>query len=400
MLYRPEAFERLTDEAWDEGRVRDGIRSLVRGCEQAYDETDLWPVADDWDSYQARTPLTTLYAGASGVAWGLDQLRRRDHAETRLDLAGVARRSLELWRGLPDFPPRPEPPVHTDASLYFGETGVLVVAWRLGASAELADDLYERVRENADNETNELMHGAPGTMLAARALHVWTGEQRWADAWREAADVLWQRRDADGLWTYPPYGRGLGPSHGVVTNTNVLLQGGELLEPGRRDELTRDTAAVLARTAVVEDGRANWPIAAEDEGIVGFDGEIRLQWCHGGAGIVAGAAGYLDEELLLAAAELVWEAGPPAMTKGPGICHGTAGNGYAFLKVFEWTGDELWLERARRFAVHALGQVERWREERGRYRFSLWSGDVGAALFAADCLDARLIVPIVDGIEA
>src|SRR5262249_49371229 len=99
-------------------------------------------------------------------------------------------------------------------------------------------------------------------------------------------------------------------------------------------------------------------------------------------------------------AGLVWDAGPPGMQKGPGICHGTAGNGYAFLKVFERTGDELWLERARRYAVHALGQVERWREERGRYRFSLWSGDVGTALFAADCLDAGPIVPIVDGIEA
>ena len=47
------------------------------------------------------------------------------------------------------------------------------------------------------------------------------------------------------------------------------------------------------------------------------------------------------------------------MGKGSGICHGTAGNGHAFLKVFERTGDELWLDRARRFAVHAVEQVER-----------------------------------------
>ena len=48
--------------------------------------------------------------------------------------------------------------------------------------------------------------------------------------------------------------------------------------------------------------------------------------------------------------------------------------------------------------VHSLGQVERWRERRGRYRYGLWSGDIGAALFAADCLDARPRVPIVDGL--
>ncbi|MGI8887009.1 MAG: lanthionine synthetase LanC family protein, partial [Gaiellaceae bacterium] len=83
-------------------------------------------------------------------------------------------------------------------------------------------------------------------------------------------------------------------------------------------------------------------------------------------------------------------------TKGPGICHGTAGNGYALLRTFGRTGDELWLQRARRFAVHALGQVERWRAERGRGRHSLWAGDLGVALFAADCLKARAEVPIVD----
>ncbi len=48
------------------------------------------------------------------------------------------------------------------------------------------------------------------------------------------------------------------------------------------------------------------------------------------------AATYLDEELMLAGAELTWQAGPPhGHEKGPGICHGTAGNGYAFLKAFD-----------------------------------------------------------------
>src|SRR5437588_452003 len=80
-----------------------------------------------------------------------------------------------------------------------------------------------------------------------------------------------------------------------------------------------------------------------------------------------------------------WRAGP--LTKGPGLCHGTAGNGYAFLRTYAVTGDELWLERARRFAVHALEQVERTREESGRGRYTLYTGDVGAALFAESCLD-------------
>jgi hypothetical protein len=168
-----------------------------------------------------------------------------------------------------------------------------------------------------------------------------------------------------------------------------------VLGADRRDVLRRDTAEVLGRTAVVEDGCANWPMAEGDD-LVADDREIRLQWCYGAPGVVISSADYLDEELLVAGAALVWRAGPPGMQKGPCICHGTAGNGYAFLKVFERTGDEVWLDRARRFAVHAVEQVRRGRAERGRGRYSLWTGDVGVALYAADCLEARSAYPVVD----
>jgi Lanthionine synthetase C-like protein len=395
MLFRPEAFEPLTGKSWSVPRVRAAIESIVGDADAAYDPVDLWPpVQPDSDG----PPRTTLYAG--GVVWGLESLQARSHVASRLDLSAAARRAVERWRECPDFPPRPQPPVHTHASLFFGETGPLVVAWRLDPSDELADALHRRVRENVDNETNELMHGAPGTMLAAAAMHLWTGDERWAEVWRSSAEVLLARRDADGLWMYPPYGRGLGASHGVGTNTNVLILGGPLLAAERRSKLERGTAAVLRRTAIVEDGLANWPIAAEDSGIVGFDGQIRVQWCHGAPGVVSSAAPYLDEELLISGAELVWTAGPPSIVKGPGICHGTAGSGYAFLRVFERTADERWLDRARSFAMHAFDQVERVRRERGRGRYSLWTGDIGAALFAADCLDGRTTVPIVDGLDA
>jgi hypothetical protein len=46
--------------------------------------------------------------------------------------------------------------------------------------------------------------------------------------------------------------------------------------------------------------------------------------------------------------------------------------------------------------VHGLSQVERCHDIRGRGRYSLWTGDLGAALFAAACLEARAEVPIVD----
>ena len=97
--------------------------------------------------------------------------------------------------------------------------------------------------------------------------------------------------------------------------------------------------------------------------------------------------------LMLAGGELTWHAGP--LAKGANLCHGTAGNGYAFLTLFELTGDELWLERARAFAMHAIGQVQRDRDRHGRGRYSLWTGDPGTAVYLADCLagGGRLPLP-------
>jgi hypothetical protein len=61
------------------------------------------------------------------------------------------------------------------------------------------------------------------------------------------------------------------------------------------------------------------------------------------------------------------------------------------LKAFARTGDELWLERARRFAMHALEQVERMPR-----RYSLFTGGIGVALYTADCIDAHTQYPITD----
>jgi hypothetical protein len=98
--------------------------------------------------------------------------------------------------------------------------------------------------------------------------------------------------------------------------------------------------------------------------------------------------------MLLAGGELTWRAGPHG--KGAQLCHGTAGNGYAFLKLFARTGDELWLDRARRFAMHAAGQVEQARAEHGRGRHTLFSGDPGTAVYLLDCIEAESAFPAVD----
>jgi hypothetical protein len=398
VLYRSEAFEPLTETAWSPALARDRIAEMVADTDEALRGPRLFWRADTWDSWHATSPMKSLYVGSAGVIWALDALRRRGYAETSLDLAALAARNLELFRERPDHMKGMKLPSAPDSALLTGETGIALVAWRLAPADDLADRLLELVRANLANEAEELMWGSPGTLLAAKAMLDWTGDGHWREAWNESAEALLARRDAGGLWTQRLYGQelqSLTPPHGVVGNVGALLQ---LLDDARAEQLRRATAAILRETAVVEDGLANWP-PRRRPGLPGPDGQIRLQWCAGAPGMMISAGPYMDEDLVLAGAELTWRAGPHGLDKGAGICHGTAGNGYALLAAFARTGDDIWLERARRFAMHALEQVERGRSERGRGRYSLFTGDIGAALFAADCIESRSSYPVVGTLD-
>ena len=231
-------------------------------------------------------------------------------------------------------------------------------------------------------------------MLAAAELHRRTGENRWLELWQESAAWLEGERDPEsGIWTQRIVGREaryLGPAHGFA-GCMLALAGF-----GPSADLHEHAVAVTRRFAVEEDGLANWPPLADGD-LRPHGQAIRVQWCHGAPGMVASLAALApgDDEhdrLLRAGGELTWRAGP--LAKGPGLCHGTAGNGYAFLALFERTGDELWLERARAFAMHAAAQVARARQSSGRGRFTLWTGDPGVALYLADCLAGRGALPL------
>ena len=70
-----------------------------------------------------------------------------------------------------------------------------------------------------------------------------------------------------------------------------------------------------------------------------------------------------------------------------------------FLALLARTGDELWLRRARAFAMHALAQAQRFREAYGRGRYTLWTGDAGLAVYLWHCLDGRADLPALDTLQ-
>src|SRR5436305_4685320 len=142
VLYESAQFEPLIDEPWVPARVEDAIAAIVSDADAAFDPDALWP-AHEWDGWEEPLPLKALYVGAAGVVWALDALRRRGHAETSLDLAGAALRALDLQRAEPDVA---EGETHYQpGALLQGETGPLLVAFRLAADPALADDLHALV---------------------------------------------------------------------------------------------------------------------------------------------------------------------------------------------------------------------------------------------------------------
>lgn len=101
--------------------------------------------------------------------------------------------------------------------------------------------------------------------------------------------------------------------------------------------------------------------------------------------------------MLVKAGQAIWQAGP--LAKGPGVCHGTAGNGYAFLKLYQRTGDPGWLARARSFAMHAISQSEQAQQAHRRRRYSLWTGDPGLAVYLWHCLTGSGGLPVLDVLD-
>jgi hypothetical protein len=388
-LYDRARHEPLAEIEWSPARARDAIAAICRDAEAAFDAERLWPLhpRDDEPGTPADGILRGVYVGAAGMLHALGRLADAGLHVPVVDGAAVAGGLHEAALASPDEE-------GAGLSLLVGASGILLVAHRLAPSAATADALAEAIAANAEHPSNELLFGAPGTMLAARAMHARTGEERFAESWRDSARTLLARQAADGLWTQDLYGvreRLVGAGHGFAGDVLALHGAPEWLEdPGAVEARAVATARALA---LVDGAKASWPThaAASPTGA-----PPRVQWCHGAPGVVTSLTAVAPRDdahgaLMAAGGALVWQAGPVA--RSAGLCHGTGGNGFAFLALLERTGDERWLERARAFAMHALDQVARLRAAEGRGRYSLFTGDIGAALLAAACLQGDAAFP-------
>jgi hypothetical protein len=398
-MYDPARHEPLRPLSWDESQVRATIERIVADTDSRFTEERYWPLhpLDQEDGDDPTSVETPLYHGACGVFWALHYLQAIGAAPLSRSFAGELEGLLarnRAWLGKSAERER--------ASFMMGDTAIRMMSFGEEEAEELESALDGLIAGNTEHPGRDLMWGSPGTLLAASFLHEHTGKERWSDLFRRTAARLWSQlqwspRHQCSLWMQDLYGKQsilLGAVHGFVGAALPLIRGRHLLDAEAWSAWERTIVETVRHTADRHGGQVNWPSYLDG---TSKDRKKLLQICHGSPGFVVCLAGLPStalDDLLLAAGETVWAAGP--LSKGSNLCHGTGGNGYALLKLYQRTGDSLWLERARSFAMHGIAQTQEHAARHGQLRYALWTGDLGFAIYLWDCLRANPQFPTLD----
>ena len=398
-LFDPARHEPLAAPDWTPDLAWRAIERIGAAAHAAFDPVrGHWPWHPQDDPPQPGAHSLNLYWGATGVFWALGHLAAVGAVPARHDWA----RWIE--QGPAGLRAEAAEEQHGSASYLFGESAALLLAWQHSGEAALADRLHAVVQGNRHNPAEEPLWGNAGTVLAAIRMAELSEDPRWPALVNDCLQALDEamRPDPDighWVWHQDLYGRPsryLGGGHGLAGNAYAVLRAGALAEPALATRLLQRVLDTLTHTALAAQDDAgtdclNWHVLVDPERVAAWlarGGRPLVQDCHGAPGIVcrlATAPRTPDwDRLLRGAGELTWRAGP--LSKGPSLCHGTAGSAMACLKLWRRFGERTWLARARQLALHAAAQVEQARLRHGDGRHSLWTGDLGVACTLWNCL--------------
>lgn len=191
----------------------------------------------------------------------------------------------------------------------------------------------------------------------------------------------------------------LGAAHGLCAILQMLISVPDF-------PLHDRVQASIDYLLTLQDAHGNFPCAMDELPGSGSrqrpEDQMLVHWCHGSPGMIylfAKAYRRFQKEEYLTAAlrcgDNIWERG--LLKKGPGICHGVAGNGYAFLLLFRLTNDPKHLYRAERFAQFMESSEFLQKSRRPDCPFSLYEGLAGTACFLADMIDpSKASFPFLD----
>ncbi|KAL3080025.1 hypothetical protein niasHT_034583 [Heterodera trifolii] len=176
----------------------------------------------------------------------------------------------------------------------------------------------------------------------------------------------------------------LGAAHGVSGIYQMMLSFWDLLDASAKSDLKQSVDWLLSTQ--FSDG--NFPSSSDRIGL----SEELVHWCHGASGVlhllIVASLVFKEGKHLESAercANLIWARG--ILRKGPGICHGVAGNGYAFLLLFRLTKNDKFLQMAHWFAFIMMAPSFEASARVPDCPWSLFEGWAGALCFLADLLE-------------
>ncbi|MBS02931.1 MAG: hypothetical protein CMQ24_09535 [Gammaproteobacteria bacterium] len=384
MLHDPERHTAIDAGPWSSNVAEASIDAFVADTLRDLAGHDLWPIHPLDRSPERSATLKTLYYGAAGMFWTLSELGAGVPAAT--DILARARRAAA--READDLYP------HARHSFLMGDAGFAMLQLKLGHAEPSDLQLLETLTPGLGVPPTGIVWGCAGTLLALRFAFERTNDPRMHDDARDGLRSLLDARETNGLWVTDLNEHRdsmLSALHGYAANMAAAIR----VAPS--DDLAGAVQSVLAEHALRDADGVNWPLSAgSTTRAVGRP--PLLQYCNGAPGVIVCLGGFFDEaferEYLLPTGELIWRAGP--LTKLPSLCHGVAGSGFAFLRLFEMTEDTLWLDRARAFAMHGIRANARFISEHGQRKYSLWTGDAGFVLFLRACIEGNAAFPTLD----
>eukprot|EP00112_Aurelia_sp_Birch-Aquarium-sp1_P009568 Seg2091.6 transcript_id=Seg2091.6/GoldUCD/mRNA.D3Y31 product="LanC-like protein 2" protein_id=Seg2091.6/GoldUCD/D3Y31 len=246
---------------------------------------------------------------------------------------------------------------------------------------------------NDDSLPNEMLYGRSGYLYALLFVQKHCGKEciknsmleRVCEAILQSGEKLSRTDRADVPLKYTWHGKEyIGAAHGYFGIFYILLQP-ELITLKVVQEALPVIKECLDKLLLMRFQSGNVPSS------VGNDSDRLVQWCHGAPGAVdtlmRAFQVYHDDKYLEAAkacCDVIWKCG--LLQKGYGICHGTAGNGYAFLTMYHITKDKRYLYYAMKFGEFCLDYGKHGCRTPDR-PLSLFEGLAGTVYFMADLLN-------------
>ncbi|XP_036766234.2 lanC-like protein 2 isoform X2 [Manis pentadactyla] len=160
----------------------------------------------------------------------------------------------------------------------------------------------------------------------------------------------------------------VGAAHGMTGIYYMLLQPSAKVDQETLTEMVKPSIDYVRHKRFRS---GNYPSSLSNET------DRLVHWCHGAPGVIhmlmQAHKVFKEEKYLKDAMEcsdVIWQRG--LLRKGYGICHGTAGNGYAFLSLYHLTQDKKYLYRAcKEWPVRFTFSLTSWHQRpRGFQRLS------------------------------